>query len=59
MERSDAKKRIGELTARLNRYSYEYYVLDAPTVDDYDFDMQLRELQRLEQQYHCFPIYLP
>lgn len=51
MEHTDAKKRIEELTARLNRYSYEYYVLDAPTVDDYDFDMQLRELQELEQQY--------
>ena len=51
MEYTDAKKKIEELTARLNRYSYEYYVLDAPTVDDYDFDMQLRELQELEQQY--------
>lgn len=51
MEHTDAKKKIEELTARLNRYSYEYYVLDAPTVDDYDFDMQLRELQELEQQY--------
>lgn len=51
MKHTDAKKRIEELTARLNRYSYEYYVLDAPTVDDYDFDMQLRELQELEQQY--------
>ena len=51
MEYTDAKKKIEELTTRLNRYSYEYYVLDAPTVDDYDFDMQLRELQELEQQY--------
>lgn len=51
MEHTDAKKKMEELTARLNRYSYEYYVLDAPTVDDYDFDMQLRELQELEQQY--------
>ena len=51
MEHTDAKKKIEELTARLNRYSYEYYVLDAPTVDDYDFDMQLRELQELEQQH--------
>lgn len=51
MEHTDAKKKMEELTARLNRYSYEYYVLDAPTVDDYDFDMQLRELQDLEQQY--------
>lgn len=51
MEHTDAKKKMEELTAHLNRYSYEYYVLDAPTVDDYDFDMQLRELQELEQQY--------
>lgn len=51
MERIDASKRIDELTETLNRYSYEYYVLDAPTVTDYEFDMLLRELEALEQQY--------
>lgn len=51
MERSDAQKRIHELTAQLNQYSYEYYILDAPTVSDYDFDMLLRELKALEEQY--------
>ena len=51
MNDSDALRKIKELTNRLNQYSYEYYVLDAPTIDDYDFDMQMRELQVLEQQY--------
>ena len=51
MERIDAIKRIEELTETLNRYSYEYYVLDAPTATDYEFDMLLRELESLEQQF--------
>lgn len=51
MEQTDAIKRIKELTEKLNQYSYEYYVLDAPTVTDYEFDMLLRELEALEQQY--------
>ena len=51
MNDSDALRKIKELTNRLNQYSYEYYVLDAPTIDDYDFDMQMRELQVLEQQH--------
>ncbi|MBQ6755251.1 MAG: iron-sulfur cluster assembly scaffold protein, partial [Bacteroidales bacterium] len=33
-----AKQRIEDLTNRLNRYSYEYYVLDQPTIDDISFD---------------------
>ncbi len=44
----EPKKRIEELSKQLNRYNYEYYVLDQPTVSDYDYDMLLRELEQLE-----------
>jgi len=44
----EAKERIVQLTKLLNQYNYEYYVLDQPTVADYDYDMLLRELEQLE-----------
>ena len=51
MDASEAKKRIDELTATLNDYSYRYYVLDDPAVEDYEYDMLLRELAGLEEQF--------
>jgi DNA ligase (NAD+) len=44
-------KRISELRNVLKKANYEYYVLDNPTMSDYDFDMLLRELQELEEKY--------
>ncbi len=40
--------RIQELCKLLNRMSYEYYVLDQPTIDDSVYDRLYRELQDLE-----------
>jgi len=37
-----------ELRALLHRYSYEYYILDAPTVSDAQFDTSLRRLREIE-----------
>ncbi|MBO4934416.1 MAG: NAD-dependent DNA ligase LigA [Clostridia bacterium] len=51
MDASEAKKRIDELTATLNDYSYRYYVLDDPAVEDYEYDMLLRELAGLEERF--------
>lgn len=45
------KQRIEELRKLLNEYNYNYYVLDAPTVTDYEYDMLLRELEELEAKY--------
>lgn len=42
---------IKQLKDELNKYSYEYYVLDAPTVEDHEYDMKLRLLEELESQY--------
>lgn len=42
---------IKQLKDELNKYSYEYYVLDASTVEDYEYDMKLRRLEELESQY--------
>ncbi|QEY26250.1 NAD-dependent DNA ligase LigA [Neisseria zalophi] len=40
--------RIRALTDLLNRYAYEYYTLDAPTVPDSEYDTLFRELEALE-----------
>lgn len=46
-----AKERYEELTKELERYSYEYYVLDAPTVDDAIYDKGMDELLLLEKEF--------
>ncbi|ROV56661.1 NAD-dependent DNA ligase LigA [Neisseria chenwenguii] len=42
------QQKILDLTALLNRYGYEYYTLDAPTVPDAEYDRLYRELEALE-----------
>lgn len=44
----DPKERIEELTALLKEAGYRYYVLDDPTMLDYEYDQLLRELENLE-----------
>lgn len=47
----DFKQEIEALRDELNRASYEYYMLDAPTMSDYDFDHKLRRLEELEAEH--------
>ena len=47
----DAKSRIEEITKLLERYNYEYYVLDNPSVADAEYDRLMQELISLETQY--------
>jgi len=51
MDRAEAKVRIDRLRADIERHDYQYYVLDAPTVPDAEYDRLMRELQELEQQF--------
>ncbi|MGH3764325.1 MAG: NAD-dependent DNA ligase LigA [Pseudonocardiaceae bacterium] len=41
----------GELVESVRGHQFRYYVLDAPTVSDAEFDLQFRRLQELEQQW--------
>jgi len=43
--------RAAELRAELERHNHAYYVLDAPSIPDAEYDKLFRELQGLEQQY--------
>ena len=46
--------KIQELRKELERHNYNYYVLSAPTISDYEFDQKMRELQELEQAYPAY-----
>jgi len=46
-----ARQRAAELAATIDDYQYQYYVLDAPTVSDGEYDVLLRELGVLEDRY--------
>ena len=45
----EAKEKIDELTDLLKDAGYRYYVLDDPTMEDYEYDRLYRELEELEQ----------
>lgn len=48
------QERISQLTKLLEEANHLYYVLDAPTMSDYEYDHLLRELEELEAQYPQF-----
>lgn len=48
------EQRILELRKEINEYNHQYYVLNAPTISDKEFDDKLRELQDLEETYPQF-----
>ena len=47
----DYKEELRELRARLNENSYRYYVLDEPTMSDYEYDQLYRRLEELEAEH--------
>ncbi len=47
----EPKQRIEELISILEKYNYEYYVLDNPSVSDQEYDRLMNELMMLENQY--------
>lgn len=47
----DALQTIQKLREELNQHNYNYYVLDNPTISDFEFDMMLKQLQELEAKH--------
>ena len=47
----DYRQEIKELRETLNENGYRYYVLDAPTMSDYEYDMLNRRLEELEAEH--------
>jgi len=50
----DVHKIIQDLRDELNQHNYNYYVLDNPTISDFEFDQKLKQLQELEHQHPEF-----
>ncbi|TGN66409.1 NAD-dependent DNA ligase LigA [Nocardioides eburneiflavus] len=46
-----ARERHAELSEQVDDARWRYYVLDDPTLSDADFDLRLRELEALEEQF--------
>ena len=46
-----ARQRISELSNEIREHQFKYYVLDAPTLKDFEFDELLKELNALEAKY--------
>jgi len=54
MTANEAQHKIQELSKELEQHNYNYYVLDNPTISDYEFDKLLEELIALESQFPEF-----
>ena len=48
------EKKINLLKESLNKYAYNYYVLDNPLISDYEYDKLYKELEDLEKKYPEF-----
>ena len=48
------EEKIQQLRDELNNHNYNYYVLDNATVSDFDFDIKLKELEKLEKENPIF-----
>lgn len=51
MNKEQAAQKVKALSQELHQHNYNYYVLDSSTISDYDFDMLLEELQKLEKDF--------
>lgn len=47
----DIQNTIQKLREELNQHNYNYYVLDKPTISDFEFDLKLKQLQDLENKH--------
>jgi len=50
----DIQQQIKTLSEELRQHNYNYYVLDNPTISDYEFDIKLKQLQELEAKHPEF-----
>lgn len=54
MAQIETRKKIIELRSALHKHNNNYYVLNTPEISDYEFDMLLSELAKLENEYPEF-----
>mgnify|MGYP002519713024 CR=1 FL=1 len=51
MNFEEAKILADDLREKLEKYSYQYYVLNQSEISDYEFDTMMHQLMDLEQQF--------
>ena len=52
--KTEAKARIEQLRKEIDGHNYNYYVLNAPVISDFEFDIMLQELAALEKKFPEF-----
>ena len=50
----EVKEKIDQLRVSLHEHNYNYYILDTPTISDFEFDQMLQSLLVLEKKYPEF-----
>lgn len=51
MEKDKAKLKLNELYEVIEKHNYNYYVMDAPTIEDDEYDALMREVKAIENEY--------
>lgn len=51
MEFLEAQKKHEELVRLIEKYAHQYYVLDNPSVSDFEYDQKMEELEKLEKEF--------
>ncbi|HKI90403.1 MAG TPA: NAD-dependent DNA ligase LigA, partial [Draconibacterium sp.] len=54
MDKKEAQNSIEKLRKELEEHNYNYYVLAQPVISDFDFDMKMKELEKLEADFPEF-----
>ncbi|MGD9928906.1 MAG: NAD-dependent DNA ligase LigA [Mangrovibacterium sp.] len=54
MDKTTIKQKIDQLRQELEQHNYRYYVLSQPLISDFEFDMKLKELEKLEAEHSEF-----
>lgn len=50
MDKVQVKERIKQLHNEIKKHNYQYYVLNKSNISDYDYDILLKELEKLEKE---------
>ena len=48
---SSAKEKIEQLRKEIDKHNHSYYIENNPTISDKEFDLLLKQLERLEEKY--------
>lgn len=51
---TDLRNQINSLRHELEQHNYNYYVLNNPTISDFEFDMKMKQLEELEKEHPEF-----